>query len=437
MNKLFTGKKVLIMGLGIQGGGLGAAKFFVEQGAQVTITDLKSAKELAASLEALAGLPVRYVLGKHDEEDFKSHDLVLRNPDVSRDSPYLAIARTHNIPIEMEEALFLKLLGRRDVIGITGTRGKTTTTMMIAAIFQSVDHHVIVGGNIRGVSTLQLLAQVQRSTKIVLELSSWQLQAFHDARISPQYSVITNVYPDHLNRYHSMDAYVADKKAIFLYQSAGDHLFLHKHNEYTAEFARDALGVVHLFDAQDTHGWNLSVLGEHNRYNAAAARSTAQVFGIDEDDIRTSIEAFVGIPYRQEQIAAVGGVRFINDSASTTPEATLAALTALPSPIVLIAGGADKGLAYGILGDAIDQMVKAVVLLEGSGTDNLQAAIKHRERIRGRVASMQEAVAVAFRVSDPGDTIVLSPGFASFGLFRNEFDRGDQFREAVRHLSTL
>ncbi len=430
MNKNFTGKKVLIMGLGLLGGGVGAARFFVEQDAAVTVTDLRPESQLRPSLEKLSGLPIRFVLGKHRQEDIVSADLVLRNPAVPSDSPYLTLARKRGIPVEMEAALFVKLVGRRDVIGVTGTRGKTTTTMMIADIFRMSGRNVAVGGNVSGVSTLSLLPSITTETVVVLELSSWQLQGFDEAHISPDYAVITNIFPDHLNRYRSMEAYVEDKRAIFRYQDQHGHLFVNSDNEYTPLFVSEAHGAVHRFSAQDCPV-ELSLVGDHNRANAAAASAVARVLDVPESATNAALASFDGVPYRMQEIAVVDDVSYVNDTTSTMPEATMAALASISSPIILIAGGADKGLAYGNLGDLIDRRVKYVVLLEGSGTGKLESAIKRREKILGKVSSMKEAVSLAREHVESGDVVLLSPAFASFGLFQHEFERGDQFNRAV------
>src|SRR5512135_3055330 len=196
------GKHVLVMGLGLHGGGLGVTRWLLRQGARVTVTDLKKQEELAPTLEALKGKPVELVLGEHRESDFASADLIVRNPGVPRESRYLTNAKEKGIPIRMEMGLFFERLPRgvEQVVGITGTKGKTTTTLMVGAILQQANPKTIVAGNLR-VSALELLDRIDAETPVVLELSSFQLEEFDELPYSPHIAAITNIYPDHLNRY--------------------------------------------------------------------------------------------------------------------------------------------------------------------------------------------------------------------------------------------
>ncbi|MEW5720327.1 MAG: UDP-N-acetylmuramoyl-L-alanine--D-glutamate ligase, partial [Chloroflexota bacterium] len=225
-------KKVLVMGLGVHGGGLGVARWLVKQGARVIVTDLKRAEELQSSLDALRGLSIEYVLGEHREQDFLNADLVVRNPGVPRESKWLQFAREHDIPVEMEMSLFVERLprGAAQVIGVTGTKGKTTTTLMTGAILQRANLKTVVAGNLR-VSALELLDQIDAETPVVLELSSWQLEAFPPQRISPHIAAITNIFPDHLNRYRDLDDYADAKAIIFRYQQPGDFIVLNFDNK--------------------------------------------------------------------------------------------------------------------------------------------------------------------------------------------------------------
>jgi len=248
----FTGKRVLIMGLGLQGGGVGVARFFAEKGAKVTVTDLKTKEELASSIKSLSDLPLAYVLGKHREEDFKNADLVIRNPDVDKNSPYLEIAREHGAIVEMDESLFLRLWQKKEnIIGVTGTRGKTTTTHLIGMILKQAGLPILLGGNLRGIATLSLLDKATPETKIVLELSSWQLQGLDWNKLSPHIAVITNIYPDHLNRYKNMKDYIADKKIIFRYQKEKDLLVLNAKDKISKNFVRQAKSKIIWFCKSD------------------------------------------------------------------------------------------------------------------------------------------------------------------------------------------
>ena len=221
----FAGKHVTVMGLGLLGRGVNDVRFLAEHGARLTVTDLKTADDLAPSLERLADLDgIRYVLGEHRLEDFRSADFVLKAAGVPRDSPYVAEARAHGIPVEMDEALFAKHADVR-LAGVTGTRGKTTTTLLLHRILEQAGLRPHLGGNIRDVATLPLLDVVAPGDVVVLEVSSWQLQGFGDAGFSPHVAVFTNFLPDHLNYYGGdMDAYFADKANVFRFQRPGDVL---------------------------------------------------------------------------------------------------------------------------------------------------------------------------------------------------------------------
>ncbi len=232
-------KRVLVFGLGMHGGGIGVAKWLVKQGARVTVTDLKTAAQLQSSLDALYQLPITYVLGEHREQDFLNADLIVRNPAVPRESKWLQFAREHNIPVEMEMALFVERLprGMAQVIGITGTKGKTTTTLMTGAILRNANPKTVVAGNLR-VSALDLLEQIDAETPVVLELSSWQLEAFPPHQTSPHIAAITNIAPDHLNRYRDMDDYADAKAIIFRYQQPGDYVVLNFDNRILTRLPR-------------------------------------------------------------------------------------------------------------------------------------------------------------------------------------------------------
>src|SRR5690349_14836636 len=213
------GKRALVMGLGIHGGGLGVARFLAGQGADVTVTDMRGSEALAPSLDALAGLPIRYVLGEHREQDFREADLVIRNPGVPRESRYLQIARAAGAAIEMEMTLFFRLCPG-PILGITGTKGKTTTTLLAGAMLREQYPDTIVAGNLR-VSAIEALPRITAGTPVVLELSSWQLEGLGEAQLSPRYACVTNLSPDHLNRYGSMADYAEAKRQILAHQPPG------------------------------------------------------------------------------------------------------------------------------------------------------------------------------------------------------------------------
>jgi UDP-N-acetylmuramoylalanine--D-glutamate ligase len=422
------------MGLGLLGRGVGDARYLVQCGAELIVTDLKMREELADSVAQLKSFSrITFVLGKHRFEDFCDRDFILKAAGVPMDSPYIAEAKKNNIPIRMSADLFAEISGI-SVIGVTGTRGKSTVAHMIYAILKVAKKPVVLGGNVRGVSTLALLSEVTFKHIAILELDSWQLQGFREAKISPYIAVFTTFYPDHLNYYkNNLDAYLADKANIFLCQKSEDTLVLGAQAAKLVQREYRSLIHSHTIIAGTENfpsDWRLKIPGEHNRYNAALALAVARALNISDTISRRALESFAGVPGRLEFIAEKNGVKIYNDTTATTPEATIAALNALDvAHTIVIAGGADKNLNL----DALIARLKdaeRVVLLAGSGT----------ERIKGEFPdapifdSLEKAVAAARSAAAPGDNILFSPAFASFGMFKNEFDRGDQFVELVRKL---
>lgn len=450
----FAGKKVLIMGLGLQGRGVGDARFLAEMGAQVTATDLKTADELAPSLKQLQGLPIKFVLGQHREQDFREAQVVVRNAGVPGDSPYLQQAREAGARIVMDEALFVEYAPVK-VIGVTGTRGKTTTATLIYEILKKAFQDrleesdpgsemsgkvVFLAGNILGKATLPLLQEVKKDDWVVMELSSWQLQGFEPIKYSPSIAVITSIFPDHLNRYRSMAEYVADKKLLFRFHKPGDVLVLNQDQAEVRALADEAKkSRVVWFRADDIPGdWQLKLPGEHNRRNLAAALQVARQVEIEDKIVQQVAETFPGVEYRLQLIKEINSVGFINDTTSTTPAALCAAMEAFDKPMILLAGGSSKNLPLETAARKVAQRAKHVVLLGGDATPQFAQTLKRfgaGGKLAGPFTDFKQAVGKAFSLAQPGELVVLSPGFASFGMFANEFDRGDQFNRIVKDLA--
>ncbi len=435
--KAYQGKKVLVMGLGLLGGGVGVAKIFAEIDAKVTVTDLKSEVELEPSLGKLKGLGIKFVLGEHRKKDFETHDLIIRNPAVPRNSSFLQIARKKGTPVTMDTSLFARFCPV-PLIGITGTRGKTTTATLIYELLKSAGKSALLGGNIRGVASLSLLKKIRNNSLVILELSSWELQGFDWEKISPHIAVVTNIYQDHLNRYPTMAEYIEDKKVIFKYQTKNDFLILNKENSYTKKMGQEASSKVIWFSKADfPPDWKLRLLGEHNRENAAATYQVGKLFRLSSEWMRPVFETFRGVEYRLEEIAEIDGVKYINDTTSTTPAAAIAALRSLRGPIILLAGGASKNLDLTDFAEQIVKRTKAVVLLEGTATQELASLINRSgggKKILGRFGNFKKAILAAMKAAGPGEMVLLSPGCTSFGMFKNEYDRGEQFNEIVKSL---
>ncbi len=432
----YRGIRVLVMGLGLHGGGLGVARFFCEQGALVTVTDLREEAELESSLAALAELNIELVLGGHRESDFRDADLIIRNPAVPADSPYLQIARQHGTPVDMEMGIFFGEYDRDRIIGVTGTRGKSTTATFIHHLLSEHGVDAVLAGNIRR-SAVAMLSLLGPEDTVVLELSSWQLESLEQHGVSPAVAVVTNVLPDHLNRYPDMKSYAAAKTPIIRYQGSGDLAVLNRNNSRTASFADITAAEVAWFSEDElVPGWeHARIVGDHNRANLAAAIAATARFGIPEATIARAVESFPGIPYRLQPVGEYEGVTYVNDTCATTPDATLAALNTVQGPVVLIAGGSDKLLDFDTLGGRIHEMgsqMRSVLLLPGAGTEKLRRVLPGG--ISREASSMEEAVRLAADAARAGDVVLLSPACASFGLFQNEFDRGDQFNQRVEAL---
>ncbi len=432
----FKGKRVTVLGLGLLGKRLHDIHFLSKMGAEVTVTDLKTAKELAPSIQALKGYKnITFSLGEHLLTDFENRDFILKGQGTPLDSLYIAHARKRGIPIEMDESLFLKLAPKNiKVIGVTGTRGKTTVTMLIYHILKKAGVRVHLGGNILGTAALPLLAKVRSGDTVVFELSSWQLQGFGDAKISPHIAVFTNFMKDHLNYYGgSMTKYFKDKSFIYSSQKKGDHLII---GESLKKKIKNVPSKVTVATGKRVPAdWETYLRGAHNAANIACAVEACRAYGISEENIKKGLATFKGVPGRLEYVRVYKDIAFYNDTCATTPEALLAGVTALSNDdnIVLVAGGTDKGLDVSVLTKALPKYISRLVLLPGTGTDKLSFKTKDSFHVVF-AKNLKDAVTQAIKMACPGDTILFSPGFASFGMFKNEYDRGEQFMKIVKGL---
>ena len=435
MSAFFNNKTVTLLGLGLLGRGVGDAAFLARHCRKLNIVDAKSTAELQVSVEALKGCTnIEFFLGSPPPDTlFTQVDFVIKGAGVRLDHPSILQAEAHHVPVYMSTALFASLAGL-PIIGVTGTRGKTTTTCMIADILKAAGQKILLGGNIRGVSTLALLPEAHHYDVAVLELDSWQLQGFDALKLSPNLSVFTNLFPDHMNYYDGdMGLYLHDKAAIFRHQKSGDHLIVSAQVApiLTAERAAHQ---GHMVVAEPLPpSFALQVPGTHHLLNAGLAKAAALAYGVEESVIDSALQAFAGVEGRMQRVGIWQGRTIYNDNNATTQEATLAALAAFPpQSIVLIFGGADKGLPIDALVDHIATHNIRAVLLKGTGSDRVLKTLPHLP-VAG---SMPEAVQMVKNLSRDGDTILLSPAFASFGLFRNEYERNDQFMAEFAGLLT-
>lgn len=429
------------MGLGLLGRGVGDIKFLAEAGADLIVTDLKSEDVLSPSLKQLQNLrtskPINFVLGEHRLEDFRNRDFILKAAGVPLDSVYITEAKKCWIPIKMSASWFAELAEGVKIVGVTGTRGKSTTTVLIYEILKKAGRQVFLGGNIRGVSTLAFLNEAKPGDIAVLELDSWQLQGFGEAEFSPQVAVFTTFLDDHLNYYKGdRDMYFEDKANIFKYQKKGDVLVV---SEMVTEDARFRIHDSRMKIAKKEEvpkDWKIQIPGEHNLSNIACAFEAVKVLGVPLATIKEAVEEFKGVEGRLQDLGIFDGVRIYNDNNATTPDATVAALKALNKNIILICGGSDKGLDMTALVTEIPKHCKAIVLLSGSGSLSLLTthySLPTKVEMK-EVANLGQALDASLRLAAKGDIIIFSPAFASFGLFKNEYDRNDQFLELVEKL---
>jgi UDP-N-acetylmuramoylalanine--D-glutamate ligase len=458
----FAGKRITLMGLGFFGGTIGLAKYLVSQGAQVTVTDLQSAADLQDSVAALGGLPVRFVLGRHEGTDFTDADMVFASPAVREDSPYLVAARARGIPVDTEMNLFMRLC-RGSVIGVTGSNGKTTTTSLIGSILRAANPRTRVGGNI-GRSLLPEVAAIAPGDPVVLELSSFQLEDLAVVGRSPHIALLLNLSPNHLDRHGSMEAYLAAKMRIFAAQGPEDIAILNADDPPLQPLAGELCSQVRLFSCEhavETGSYlagdrlvvaqagtlvevcrldDLPLLGRHNVANVLAAAAAADAWGVPAAVMCEAIRTFPGVEHRLERVRELQGVSFYNDSIATSPTGTLAALAAIPQPIWLIAGGYDKGLPFHALGEAIVRRVKGVFLI-GTTAPQIAQAIE-TARPPGRALpsvrfcrDLRDALHAASDAATPGDVVLLSPACASYDQFRNFVERGRRFKQLVSELA--
>lgn len=431
-----------MMGLGVLGRGIQVTQFLAECGASITVTDLKDKESLKGSIKALGKYKLRYVLGKHDVKDFENVDMVVKAAGVPLDSPYIKYARSKGVPVAMDASLFARLVKDVEpqitIVGITGTRGKSMTTALIYHILNNNEKilggKVHLGGNMRGYSTLPLLKRVAPGDFVVLELDSWQCQGFGDEHISPHIAVFTNLLSDHMNYYKgSIERYLKDKTSIYKFQNGKDTLITNKN--LLKILQTKPKGKVILPSISKVRDIPMRIFGAHNIQNTAYAYEAAKVLGIKDKAIHHALKTFPGLEGRLEYVGKKKGTNIINDNNSTTPEAAIAGIEAVSrkykkGDIVLICGGADKGLDLEKLSRKIEQLCTKVTLLPGTGTERLKKELRTKFI---ETMTLVSAVNQALKVAKGGDVILFSPGFASFGLFKNEYDRNDQFLKIIRN----
>lgn len=445
-------KKVLVFGSGISG--VGACNLLESVGKDVILYDGNASlnpdeikKQLGEDTKA------EIILGELPAEVMNSLDLVVMSPGVPTDLPIVNKMREMGIPIWGEVELAYTY-GKGDVLAITGTNGKTTTTALLGEIMKNYKESVFVVGNIGNPYTTEALKMTEESV-VVAEVSSFQLETIHDFR--PRVSAILNLTPDHLNRHHTMEAYIQAKEDIAMNQTEEDTCVLNYEDETTRRFGEKVRAKVLYFSSQRKlekgiyledgniiyndgepevvcHVDELKLLGTHNHENVMAAVAMAAAYGVPMDVIRKTIKEFAGVEHRIEFVCEKNGVAYYNDSKGTNPDAAIKGIQAMNRPTILIGGGYDKDSEYEEWIESFDGKVKYFVLL-GQTKEKIAAAARKLgfEQII-MTESLEEAVDTCARLAEPGDAVLLSPACASWGMFKNYEERGEKFKMYVNAL---
>ncbi|MBP5575940.1 MAG: UDP-N-acetylmuramoyl-L-alanine--D-glutamate ligase [Treponema sp.] len=503
------GKKITVMGLGLNGGGEACVRFFLRHGAFVTITDMKTSEQLAPTIKRLNSDPdldkdrFTYVLGEHRIEDFAEADCVIKNPGVKiQGNKYLAAAKR----IESDISIFLHFT-KAPIIAVTGSKGKSSTVSALDFSLRNAGYKSFLGGNIT-VSPLTFLERTDGTTPVVLELSSWQLADLRGRKaLKPKIAIITKIMPDHQNWYGSMESYVNDKKLIYADQGPEDYTILDFDEDdylkdcHTPElgckcwgdvFAKETKGTVlryskfplpkNVFGAyqakegRSTAGYiqlpgdsegrkvmgQLQVPGEHMKTNVLNAALALSLMNVAPEQILSIVGIWKGITHRLERFhewqSPESGIKvsFYNDSCATVPEAAAAASQAFQRKVILLTGGTDKNLNFEPLakvlrgegGSEAKYQPLQTYLLAGSGTDKLLARLADPKQCLGPFESLEIMLGLLkanlqnpsadriykFYPDDDPIPVVFSPGATSFGMFSNEFDRGNKFKDAVKQI---
>ncbi len=449
MNNYFQDKNVVIMGLGTFGGGVDSAFFASSQEPKkVLVTDLASREKLAETLQSLEDIPnIEFRLGEHKEKDFEQADVLIVNPAVPPGNKFVETARNAGARITSAVELFFELFGGT-IVGVTGSNGKSTTTSLTAYILSNtLDRTVHLSGNIGKRPLLCSLQEMDDNSIAVLELSSFQLEQLGCSKQAPHVSVITNMTPNHLDRHGTFENYCRAKENIFIHQkacapqgcvsifNAADPVCRKWYDKYKSENGRKCV----MFSASDISEGLREVYklpGKANRENLAAAIAVGAAFNIGQDDCIDAVGSFKALPDRLELIRELNGVKWYNDTISTTPDSSIAALNAFECPVILIAGGYDKKLPFDEMGKVAAEKAKAAVLI-GKTAAKIANSI---ETAAGNCCktlfadSLEQAVEYASQNAQPGEVVVLSPGCASYDMFDNYRHRGQVFKESVEKL---
>ena len=452
-------KNIVVVGLGRTG--IALARFLTGARASVIITDTADESALESQLEMIKELDIKTELGKHRSETFLNADLIVISPGVPHTIEPVRKARNSGVPVIGEIELASRFIDT-PIVAVTGTNGKTTTTELIGAMLQSSGRRVFVGGNI-GNPLIRYADNHDPVDVVVAEISSFQLDTIENFR--PWVSVLLNISADHLDRYADMAAYIESKGRIFKNQQSGDIAVLNGsdpqvlglsanikckkllypaplENEAGAMLRGDRIELIakntDIFDHLKLNGSPVNaasrgLMGKHNQENICAAMLAALASGATLEGVRNALDQFQGSAHRLEHVATINHIGFFNDSKATNVDAVDRALECFQQPVVLIMGGRDKGSNFKILENRIQKHTKTLIVM-GEAADHIREAFSQIASISS-VSSMQDAVSKAYQAAAPGDVVLLSPGCASFDMYENYSQRGDDFRRAVQSLN--
>lgn len=458
-----AGRTALVLGLGRWSGGVETVRFLHRVGARAIVSDSADPASLAASVAAIEGTGATTVFGPQTPallDRLPADGFVVASPAIPFDHPVLVEAARRGVPATSEIALFTARV-RAPVLGVTGTKGKSTTSTLLAAMLTASGRRTHLGGNV-GRSLLNDLDAIGPDDAVVLELSSFQLFGLARTGFRPAVAVVTNLFPDHLDRHGTMAHYAASKRALLDAQTAADVAVLPWRDATldgfgfrtagaarrlffdTAPFVGDGVHVTAdggLADARGAGGTDLAAFrlwGRHNRGNAAAAAAAARAFGATWAEVRAGAASVRPLPHRLEPVHEAAGLLFVDDSIATTPQSTAAALEAVPRRCVVLVGGKDKGkdtpVDVGPLLDAAVARARAVVGIGTTGPAVVAAAAARGLRAVAAPSSpdLVAAVRAAVGLASPGDAVLLSPGFSSLDQFASFAVRGDAFAAAAK-----
>ncbi len=443
-------KRVLVVGLGRSGAA--SAIFLQDHGAKVIVSDSKSEAQLQRDIPSLLDRGISIESGQHGERTFRDQDLIVVSPGVPSDQPQLQHARSMGIPVIGEVELAYRFLQGK-VLAITGSNGKTTTTTLVGEILAKSGKKTLVGGNI-GTPVISLAEKSTPDSFVVLEISSFQLESIHHFR--PWIAAILNITPDHLDRHHTFDAYVAAKLRIFENQQTGDFAILNADDPVCVGLKEKVKSSLLWFSRKQRvengtflsgdqivfrqNGQEQAVLsrsdiqlkGDHNLENVLAAVTMTMIAGCTPQQVQQAVKEFRAVEHRLELVANINGVTFYNDSKATNVDATVKALESFPGNIHIILGGKDKGSDYTVLNPLLRERVKRTYLI-GAAADKIASQVQGATELV-RSNTLDRAVRQAFDAAKPGDIVLLAPACASFDQFENYEQRGRVFKELVQSL---